>query len=205
MTTLVQTCEFAGVAETPFPNQPVQAPPGNSVKPRDRVKHSLSHLNVKFELDNDVALVYPVTEEVQQLIADFYGQYDESYRFQLAISMEEAITNAMIHGNLEISSESRISSDTLYYELIAKRTTELPYCVRRVFFSVALSRNQLILMVRDEGPGFEVAAVPDPTADENLDKPCGRGLMLMRNFMDTVVHNQCGNAVTMTKRPPNQT
>lgn len=202
MSLLIETAEVTGATLPPPSDEQAQSPQAVAADPRHRVNELLTGMAAKFELQNDVSLVFPLTEEVQRLVAQVYGDYDETFRFQLAISMEEALTNAIVHGNLEISSESRVSSDTLYYDLIAERTSKLPYCARRVFFSVTLSRERLWFEVRDEGPGFDVSAVPDPTTDENLDKPCGRGLMLMRNFMDTVVHNDLGNVVTMTKSPP---
>jgi serine/threonine-protein kinase RsbW len=54
--------------------------------------------------------------------------------------------------------------------------------------------------VTDEGPGFRLDDVPDPTADENLQRPCGRGLMLIRAYMDEVSFNETGNEITMVKR-----
>ena len=51
----------------------------------------------------------------------------------------------------------------------------------------------------DEGEGFELYEVPDPTADENVDRPSGRGIMLMRNFMCSVSYNEKGNRVVMEK------
>jgi serine/threonine-protein kinase RsbW len=53
--------------------------------------------------------------------------------------------------------------------------------------------------ISDEGPGFDPADVPDPTAVENLERPCGRGLMLMRYYMNEVSFNERGNAVSMRK------
>lgn len=202
MSLLIETPEAAGVALPPPSAERSHSPQKVAADSSGRVNQLLTEMEARFELRNDVSLVFPLTEEVQRLVAQVYGEYDETFRFQLAISMEEALTNAIVHGNLEISSESRVSSDTLYYDLIAERTSTLPYCARRVHFNVSLGRERLVFEVRDEGPGFDLAAVPDPTADENLDKPCGRGLMLMRNFMDTVLHSELGNVVTMTKSPP---
>jgi serine/threonine-protein kinase RsbW len=53
--------------------------------------------------------------------------------------------------------------------------------------------------ITDEGPGFDPADVPDPTAVENLERPCGRGLMLMRHYMNEVAYSERGNTVTMSK------
>ena len=54
-------------------------------------------------------------------------------------------------------------------------------------------------MIADEGAGFDPCEVPDPTAPENLERPCGRGIMLMRHYMTTVAYNQRGNVVSMSK------
>jgi serine/threonine-protein kinase RsbW len=55
------------------------------------------------------------------------------------------------------------------------------------------------VLVADEGPGFDPTDVPDPTAVENLERPSGRGVMLMKHYMSEVGYNECGNSVYMTK------
>jgi anti-sigma regulatory factor (Ser/Thr protein kinase) len=55
-------------------------------------------------------------------------------------------------------------------------------------------------VIRDQGPGFDPAQLPDPTDPENLERVSGRGLLLMRTFMDEVTFNKSGNQVTMVKR-----
>ena len=55
-------------------------------------------------------------------------------------------------------------------------------------------------MVRDEGNGFDPTILPDPTDPANLEKSSGRGILLMRTFMDEVVFNEVGNEVQMLKR-----
>jgi len=56
------------------------------------------------------------------------------------------------------------------------------------------------VVVRDEGSGFDPAALPDPTAPANLERVSGRGVLLLRTFMDEVIYNELGNAVTLVKR-----
>ena len=62
-----------------------------------------------------------------------------------------------------------------------------------------VSATAVKIEVTDEGGGFDPEAVPDPTDDENLEAPSGRGLMLMKSFMSSVEFNDAGNHVAMTK------
>ena len=57
-----------------------------------------------------------------------------------------------------------------------------------------------MFVIRDEGPGFDVTTLPDPTDPENLLKPSGRGLLLIRTFMDEATHNATGNEITLVRR-----
>ena len=68
--------------------------------------------------------------------------------------------------------------------------------------AVEKSRDSLTLVVRDEGDGFDISSVPDPTDPENLLRASGRGLYLMGTFMDEIIHNDVGNMVTMIKKLP---
>ena len=70
---------------------------------------------------------------------------------------------------------------------------------KKVLVRCKLSPRRCWIEIQDEGPGFNPSAVPDCTLDENLDKPSGRGLKLMRNFMSLVEFNDQGNGVVMEK------
>ena len=67
---------------------------------------------------------------------------------------------------------------------------------------ISLTQEAVRFSVRDEGPGFDPAAVPDPTDPEFLDRPSGRGMLLMRSFMDEVAYSENGRQVTMIKNAP---
>lgn len=62
-----------------------------------------------------------------------------------------------------------------------------------------LSSENFFVQVTDQGQGFNPSDVPDPTDEDNIDLPSGRGLMLMRSFMSLVEYNSAGNSVTMAK------
>ncbi len=110
------------------------------------------------------------------------------------------MTNAVLHGNLELSSELRESDEKQYYRLAAERRSQPPWCNRRVFVSATLTPQEAIFVVRDEGPGFDPELLPDPTDPANLGRVSGRGLLLIQTFMDRVEHNERGNQITMVKR-----
>jgi serine/threonine-protein kinase RsbW len=95
--------------------------------------------------------------------------------FAVRLAVEEAVVNAVKHGH-------KFNPDLVVrveYEVDARRV-----CIR----------------VKDQGRGFKPEEVPDPTSDENLAKPTGRGILLMRAYMDEVAYSACGTEVTMVKK-----
>ena len=115
------------------------------------------------------------------------------------MALDEALVNAMHHGNLEVDSSYREGDGSEYYELIRLRQQQEPWGSRRVKVEYEFSEEHICIQISDEGQGFDPSSVADPTAPENLHRVYGRGLFLIRNFMDQVAHNQVGNQITMTK------
>jgi len=101
--------------------------------------------------------------------------FDESARFGIQLAFDEAIANAIVHGN-----ERRADA------------------VIRITYRI--SPEAIQLSIADEGTGFDPSSVPDPTEDENLEVPAGRGLFLMQAYMTHVEYNREGNVVTMVHR-----
>ena len=113
-----------------------------------------------------------VQAEIEQALRSVrFGEHDI---FAIKLAVEEALVNAIKHGNRL----DRAKSIRVAYHVTADR------------FEVQIT---------DEGPGFDPADVPDPTAPENLERPSGRGLWLMRHYMTEVAHAECGRAVRMSK------
>ncbi|MCG8650672.1 MAG: response regulator [Pirellulales bacterium] len=151
-------------------------------------------------LTNDQSLVPNVIARLEQPLIEF-EVFDEGERMQVAMALDEALINAMVHGNLEVSSELRQTDDGKpYVDMIEKRRAESPYADRKVFIRMHTTANQATFTIRDEGPGFDQSTLCDPTDPENLEKAGGRGLLLINAFMDEVVHNEVGNEITMIKR-----
>jgi serine/threonine-protein kinase RsbW len=119
--------------------------------------------------------------EVQEQIVSALEEQGYSSRdvFSMRLAIEEALVNAIKHGNQRDLSKSV-----------------------HVGWSVAPERA--VVSVEDEGPGFRLEDVPDCTAEENLDKPSGRGILLMRRFLSTVEYNEKGNRVTLVKERDSQ-
>jgi serine/threonine-protein kinase RsbW len=102
----------------------------------------------------------------------------EELSFGIEMAVRESVTNAMVHGNQEDESKSV-----------------------EVIFNC--HDNELEIEIRDQGEGFDPEGVPDPTNAENLLKTSGRGIFLMRTFMDEIEWRnrpEGGTAVRMTKR-----
>lgn len=117
---------------------------------------------------------------LQDLVVEYAEElgYSHGARFALRLAMEEAIANAFRHGHRDLPDDTPI---------------DIEYTI---------SDDSIRLSVADKGPGFSPQSVPDPTLDENLEIPGGRGLVLMRAYMTRIVHNEAGNRVEMELRRP---
>jgi CheY-like chemotaxis protein/anti-sigma regulatory factor (Ser/Thr protein kinase) len=151
-----------------------------------------------FLLENDSSLFPPllayVQEEARQL-----ALWDETEQIRVGIALQESLANALYHGNLELPSQMLEGDDGAFYREAEDRRCRPPYRDRRIHVEAGLSRRAAQFVVRDEGPGFDPAALPDPTDPANLEKVSGRGILLMRTFMNEVVYNEQGNTVTLVK------
>jgi serine/threonine-protein kinase RsbW len=122
---------------------------------------------------SDSAEARRVQDEIEQLLKTY--QYGERDIFSIRLALEEALVNAIKHGNQ------------------MDRAKKVRICFR-------VDPNRFDVLVVDEGPGFDPNDVPDPIACENLERPCGRGLLLMRHYMTEVAFHPPGNKVYMTKQ-----
>jgi len=160
---------------------------------------AVAEVEADFLLDNDPRAIPALVALLRRLLTAM-ALCDDRDCLRAAIALEEAIHNAVCHGNLEVSSELRNGDGSAYRELIDRRRREVPFCERRVHVRARVSHGEAVWVVRDEGPGFDPAALPDPTVPPQLEQPSGRGLLLIRSFMDEVRHNPAGNEITMVKR-----
>ena len=124
-------------------------------------------------LPSQFEIVPGLVEELAAQLETLGWSFQDSFGVQMAL--EEALANAIRHGNgLDSSKQVRLSCQA--------------------------SEQTVRITIADEGPGFDPLVVPDATAPENLEKPSGRGILLMRSFMDHVEHAGAGNIVVMSKQ-----
>lgn len=123
-----------------------------------------------------IASELPEARRVQEQIEEALqaNGYTEHDTFAIKLALEEALVNAIKHGN-------QMDPD------------------KRVYVVYNVTPERFDIRITDEGAGFNPEDVPDPTAIENLERPCGRGLLLMRGFMTDVQYHGRGNVVTMAK------
>ena len=133
--------------------------------------HQSMPRDLVLELPTDVRTI---EHAVDYVIGRCPSCAEQARRLQLnfRVGLTEALSNAMLYGNSHDPS-------------------------KRVLLEIAFQLGCIQARVTDQGSGFDPRAVPDPTEPENLTKPCGRGLFLMRQLMDEVWYNDQGNQVTL--------
>jgi CheY-like chemotaxis protein len=164
-----------------------------------RLLARLGQAELHFTLDNDRSLIAPLVAHLQQYL-DALELCDATGRIRVGVALEEALLNAMFHGNLEVSSELRQNGDDPFFQLADQRRQQPPYKDRKIRCIARLSRDEVVYSVEDQGPGFDPAQLPDPTDPVNLERIGGRGLLLIRTFMDRVEFTAGGTLIRMVKK-----
>ncbi len=128
--------------------------------------------SLEFTLPSDFAAQQIVHERIVSQIQQAGSTKRDEFSIRLAL--EEALTNAMKHGN-------KMAAD------------------KSVFVKSTVDNATVTIEIEDEGDGFTLDALPDPTADENLGRASGRGVLLIKSFMDSAEYNEKGNRLVMLK------
>jgi serine/threonine-protein kinase RsbW len=138
-----------------------------------------SELGVINKKMNTISIQIPSIVENIRMIESFIDNAKERFHLDedlygnIMIAVTEAVNNAIRHGNAGNSSKN-------------------------VFLSLTLNDNLLKFVVKDEGPGFNYDSLPDPTSPENLEKPGGRGIFLMKHLSDQVEFHENGKTVELS-------
>jgi CheY-like chemotaxis protein len=159
----------------------------------------MSSAEYQFVLENDTNLIPQMVGHAEALMTNM-NLFDQSDRVRIGVAIHEALVNAMVHGNLQISSELKAGDWDIYHNTITERNQQEPYKDRRVTLRVRVRKGPYLqVQINDQGPGFDPSKLPDPTDPANMERASGRGLLLIRTFFDNVVHNSTGNEIVMTK------
>jgi serine/threonine-protein kinase RsbW len=134
-------------------------------------------IRLDFLIPSDLSYVLGVNYEVSLLLKEF-GFPQQDARINIPLACDEAITNAIIHGN-------KSQPD------------------KKVNIQIYLSNSRFRIRVRDQGEGFDFESVADPRAGENVHRASGRGVFLMRSIMDTVEYKEGGRVLELEKLNPN--
>jgi serine/threonine-protein kinase RsbW len=126
-------------------------------------------------IPSDPVRARQVQDDVEQALKA--NHFEDKDVFGIRLALEEAIVNAIKHGN-------QLDSN------------------KRVHIKYHVTHERFEIHIKDEGPGFNPDDIPDPMAPENLERECGRGLLLMKHYMTEVVFHPPGNAVSMIKLRP---
>ena len=127
---------------------------------------------MKTSISNDSHLLKEVSKKLINILKE--KNIDEDIIFDVHVAFEEALRNAMIHGN-------KNDSD------------------KKVHVETEVTDKAVTIIVEDEGGGFSIEGLPDPTLDENLLKEGGRGVYLIQHLMDEVTYEEDGRRVKMVK------
>lgn len=157
----------------------------NIAEPAPRVDETISHTNLECcptesapmnewqfsQLSSAQAIAQFINKVTGQMSGRGFPQKDI---FSVRLSLEEALVNSLKHG----------------HQFDSTKLIKVRYRVRH---------DDVLVKVKDQGPGFDAGRIPDPTAPENLERPSGRGVFLMRAYMTWIRFNKRGNGVTLCK------
>ncbi len=165
----------------------------------ERLNECLINNQYTYYLENDPELFSPLVDLVQQALVGA-ELVDETARVQIGLALEEALMNALFHGNLEISGAKwREARGELCKGLVPpevrERREKIPYRDRLILVDIQITTEMARFVIGDEGPGFDATYIP-----RTLVPGGGRGLVLIHTFMDEVRFNAKGNEITMIKR-----
>jgi len=128
--------------------------------------------SVEFVIPSDLGEARSIQESIETQLQQFH--FEDKEIFGIRLALEEAIVNAIKHGNQLDST-------------------------KKVYVRFRILPDRFDVGVTDEGPGYDPNEIPDPLADENLERPSGRGLFLMKHYMTEVKVHPPGNCLTMSK------
>ena len=174
---------------------------------RQLVQCTIEH-HCRYTLPNDRRLIRALVDELQEVMSgmNFANRMD---RIRMGEAIEEALLNAMYHGNLEISENELTKTraqldDELLDRLVHERTRNPEIAARTILLVAHMKPDEVRIVIRDEGRGFNIQFADAGARSDAFEGGRHRGLTLIRSLMDEVTFNNEGNELTMRKyqQPP---
>jgi CheY-like chemotaxis protein len=165
---------------------------------RQNVYQYLESSQSQFVIGNDDQAAASLVNHLQDALI-LMKLCTESELLAIGTALLEALQHAIDRGNLELDSELRRQNHgNNYAALRRQRLSQTPYKDRKVHVLSRLDRASAVFTIRDEGPGFDLATIPDADNADNLMQEDSRGLVLIQMFMDEVSFNDAGNEITLS-------
>ena len=127
---------------------------------------------------DSIKVHFPSLDENIRIVESFIDNAKEEFNLDddiygnIMVAVTESVNNAIRHGNKNDKKKN-------------------------VYLSLSLNENLIKFIIKDEGIGFDYHSLPDPTAPENIDKPSGRGIFLMKHLSDEVTFKNQGSEVEL--------
>ena len=171
---------------------------------RNRLQDCPARMECTFYLGNEPGLIRPAIDLIQHNLSAI-GTGDAMEQIRIGIALEEALLNALYHGNLEISAAELSTARTVgptgaVEQLLKERTLRSELRDRRIVVDVYITSHTARFVIRDDGAGFDPREI-SRSATECFEDGGNRGTMLMYTLMDEVLYNEAGNEVTLIKVP----
>ncbi|MCU0713369.1 MAG: ATP-binding protein [Pirellula sp.] len=135
--------------------------------------NSPSNWAIEKSIPSDLDVAHELIEQTVLAMTNLDWPGGDVFHVQMA--MEEALVNAIEHGNKRCES-------------------------KQVFVAISVATNEISVQIKDQGDGFDHRNVADPTEEERLDQPRGRGVLLIRELMSDSRYNDIGNELVMIKK-----
>ncbi len=164
---------------------------------------TLDEMLCKFTLDNDPSLIPPLVNWLQSYVGEICIS-DPTERVRAMVALEEAILQAMYHGNLEFTEDEldemrRDPKSGRFSSLVQHRRGEPEICKRRVKLAVSMTSDGARFTIRCEGAGLQQPDLADYANGDCFESGNGRSPMLMRGLMDETFYADDGNEITLVK------
>jgi CheY-like chemotaxis protein len=171
----------------------------------ERLITCLRRCEFRFRLQNEIALIDPLVDLVQQMVSGM-AITDPTGRFRIGAALREGLLNAVVRGNLELNLDAiadshAVDGNEALAAQVFTRAQQPPFAARAVDVQVNVLVDQVEIIIRDEGPGFAWQPALNAAREAvALGQSSKRGHVLMQAFMDEVTYNEQGNELRLVKR-----